>query len=150
MSTKSSVFRLQCQKVSAKNLAKSHLFKWLFKKNGILAVSSSDLGLELTTLNKLSKEEQLLGLFQFNLLFALYQSSSSNSYCKLKLTKVPLDLCLDKARFLVIAHGKQPTLCSWHSWKGKGRPENLRPLVSLSTFGLLWWPPQGHWPTLAK
>ena len=28
---------------------KSHIFEWLFKKNGILAVSGSDLGLVLTT-----------------------------------------------------------------------------------------------------
>ena len=47
------------------------------RKKGVLAVSGSDLGLELTT--RLSEAEQLLGLFQLNLLFALYQSSSSKS-----------------------------------------------------------------------
>ena len=74
--------------------------------------------------NKLCEAEQLLVLFQFNLLFALklYQSSlaSSNLHChctKLKSMKVlaASDLCLDKAnltRFLVIAHRKRPTLCS--------------------------------------
>ena len=63
--------------------------------------------------NKPSEAEQLLGLFQCNFLFALYQSSSSNWHCELKSTKVPVDLCLDKTRFLVIAHRKLPTFCSW-------------------------------------
>ena len=62
--------------------------------------------------NKLSQVEQLLGLFQFNLLLAMYQSSSSNLHCKPKSPEVTEDLCLDKARFLVIAHRKQPTVCS--------------------------------------
>ena len=44
----------------------------LCKKNGILAVSGSNLGLELTTSSKFSEAEQLLGLSYF------YQSSSSN------------------------------------------------------------------------
>ena len=56
--------------------------------------------------NKLSEAKQLLGLFQFNMLFALYQSSSSNSHYKLKSMKVTEDLCLDNATFLVIAHRK--------------------------------------------
>ena len=62
--------------------------------------------------NKLSEAEQLfkLFLFQYIVLLALHQSSCLNSHCKLKSTKVPVDLCLDKARFLVIAHRKQPTL----------------------------------------
>ena len=50
--------------------------------------------------NKLSEAEQLLGLFQLNLLFALYQSSSSHSHCQLKSTKVSLDLCLTRPDFL--------------------------------------------------
>ena len=44
--------------------------------------------------------EKLLGLFPYIILFGLYQSSSSNSHYKLKSTKVPSDLCLDKTRFL--------------------------------------------------
>ena len=46
----------------------------------------------------------VLGLFQFNLLLAVYQSSSSDSHCRLKSLKVKADLCLDKVRFLCMAH----------------------------------------------
>ena len=60
----------------------------------------------LSLAHKLSEAEQLLGQFQFNLLFALYPSSSSNLYCKVKLTKVTADVGLDTARFLVTAHRK--------------------------------------------
>ena len=82
--------------------------KWLF---GCL---SGWLRSKIRAHNKLSEdlEEQLLALFQYIYLFALYQSSSSNSHYKLQSTKVLSDLCLDKTRFLVIFHRKSPTLCS--------------------------------------
>ena len=54
-----------------------------------------------------------------------------------KSTKVPLNLYLDNTRFLAIYHREWPTLCSQRLWNVKGRPEKLRPLVSLSTFSCL-------------
>ena len=73
--------------------------------------------------------------------------SSSILHCKLKSTKVPVDLCLDKARFLIMAHRKQLTLCSerFMKWERNARKGEASepPLVSLSNFsGLLWYPPQ--------
>ena len=62
---------------------RSHLFKWLFKKNGFLAVSGSDLGLELP------EAEQLLDLCQYIIFFALHQFSCSNSHYKLESMEVP-------------------------------------------------------------
>ena len=110
-------------------VSKSRLFKSLFKKNGFLAVSGSDLGwgLQLTTrLNKLlvsdSEAEQLLCQFQYIILLSLYQFSSSNWLYMLKSMKVLSYLCLDKTRFLVIYHRKWPTLCILFLWNLKGRP----------------------------
>ena len=74
--------------------------------------------------NKLSEAEQLLGLFHFTLLLALYQSSSSNLHCKLKSTKVTTDLGLDEASSLQLV----PIEWEW--------PEMLRPHVSFTTLGL--------------
>ena len=110
-------------------VSKSRLFKSLFKKNGFLAVSGSDLGwgLQLTTrLNKLLvsdlEAEQLLCLFQYIILFSLYRSSSSYWLYMLKSMKVLSYLCVDKIRFLVIYHRKWPTLCILCLWNLKGRP----------------------------
>ena len=82
--------------------------------------------------NKLSEAKQLLGLFQYIVLLSLYQSSSSCLHYKLKLTKAPLDLCLDKTRLLVIYHARQPNLCSLRLWNGKRRSEKLRHPVTFS------------------
>ena len=54
--------------------------------------------------NKLS--EAKLRLFEYIYLSALFQSSSSNSHSKLKLTKVLSDLRLDRTKFLVIYRRK--------------------------------------------
>ena len=81
-------------------VSKSHLLEWVFKEN----VSSAQVGNlwctwcrsdRISALHKLSEAEQLLGLFQCNLLFALYQASSFNSQCKLNsAVKVTADLSL--------------------------------------------------------
>ena len=98
----------------------------------------------ITAHNKLSEAGQLLGLFQYIYLFALYQRSSSNLHYKLKSTNFQSDLRLDKTRFLVIYHREWPSLCSLLLLNGKERPVKTSCLVSLSTFsGLLWWPPKG-------
>ena len=58
--------------------------------------------------------------------------------------KLPSDLSLDKPSFLVIAYLKPQNFCSSRLWNRKGRPERLRPLLSLSTScGLLGWQPKG-------
>ena len=72
----------QCQSFQATLRA-----KWLF---GRLWLRS-----RIRAHNKLSETVQLLGLFQCNLLFALYQFSNSNWHCKLKLMKVTADQCQD-------------------------------------------------------
>ena len=59
---------------------------------------------------------------------------------KLKLMKILSDLSLDNASFLVIAHMNQQNFCSKCLGNRKGRPEKLRPLLSLSiSCGLLGW-----------
>ena len=115
--------------------------KWLFGYFWIISTS------RIRAFNKLSEALQLLdsGLSQYIILVALHQSSSSNSHCKLKSMKVPSDLPLDRTIFLLIAHREWPNFCSQRLWNGKGRPEKLWSLQSLSTScGLLRWPPQGQ------
>ena len=87
---------------------------------------------------KLSEESSLIlchwqDIFKFH--FTMHPSSSSNSHCKLKSLKILSDLSLDKPShcFLVVAYMKQETFCSYPEclWNRKGRPETLRPLLSL-------------------
>ena len=86
----------KCQKVTfSSNSSKEWLFGCLWRRSKIRAHS------------KLSDTEHLLGLFQYNVPFALFQSSSSNWYYKLKSMKVPADLLLDNTRFFVKAFLKQ-------------------------------------------
>ena len=61
--------------VISSNFQKSP-FRVTLQKNGILAVSDSDLGLELTTSSL--RQNSSWACFQFNWLFALYQSSSAD------------------------------------------------------------------------
>ena len=109
--------------------------------------------------NKPSEAEQLLDLFQYIILFALHQFSSSNLHYKASISwslagldERPVsesDRPLDKTRFLSLltAHREWPNFSSWcfKLWNGKGRPEKLCSLQSLSTSsGLLRWLPQGQ------
>ena len=108
---------------------KRQLFQWLLKKNDVLAVSGSDLGLELTTSSLRENSSGSLACFSSTCSFpcinsqALIHSGSVFGQCK------------------IIAHRKQPTFYSLCLWNGQGRS------VSLSYFI------DGHpkdWPTLAK
>ena len=61
----------------------------------------SDLGSELTTSSLRQNSSWPVSV---QLALAVYQSSSSDSHCRLKSLKVKADLCLDKVRFLCMAH----------------------------------------------
>ena len=68
--------KLEWQSHPSENL-KSHLAKWLFTKNGCLAVCGVDLWIKLTTNSRVSEAEKLLDLSQYIFLFTMHQSSSS-------------------------------------------------------------------------
>ena len=120
----------------------SSLRKWLF---GCFWIRS-----RIRAFNKLSEAELLLDLSQYIILFALHQFSSSHLHYKLKSNKVPLDLPLDRTRFLLIAQESDLifAVCAYGMERKARTALTLWSLQSLSTScGLLKWPTQGHlWP----
>ena len=86
---------------------KSLRSKWLFKRNCFQLPLIQNLRSWIRAYYKLSKAEQLLACFSSTCSWQcinLQQTSSSYSHCRLKSLKGKADLCLDKVRFLCIAH----------------------------------------------
>ena len=126
---------------------KSHLFKWLFEKNGFLAVSGSNLGLELVTSSLRQNSSWTCVSTSFSLPCINFQALIRTiSWNRWKAIRTCLwtrqDLCSPLTGsdliFAVSAYGM-----------GKGRPEKLWSHRSLSTSWLakLATPRMGHqWP----
>ena len=140
-------------------MLKSRHFEWIFTKNGVLAVSGLDLGLELTTsfLRQNSSwacfsSTCSLPCIQPQALICTVSWNRRKSLRTYAWTQQDFSSQLTGSGSIQATCSLQLLLMEWErkareaqaSWNGKGRPEKLRPLVSLSTFSdLLWWPPQG-------
>ena len=89
-----------------------HLFRWTWIFETKWLFGCFWIRSRIGSFNKLSEALQFLGLSQYIILFALHQSSSSNSHYKLESMKVQSDLPLERTRFLLISHREWPNICS--------------------------------------
>ena len=142
VSTSINKYQISIKLAVSSNWQKSPCQVTLHEKSWLFSVCGADFRSEFTT-NSL-RQKKLLDLSQYMFLFTNPQPlicTVSWNWWKSSQTK---DLSLDKQSFLIIAHMKQQSFCSECLWNGKGRPEKLKPLLSLSTSCyLLRWQSQG-------